>query len=65
MSSTGSSFRPNTQATLGILSCTSSNNQIPLLQSTYLRDYEKAYKTLDFGVAGRKGISENKIIADS
>jgi hypothetical protein len=30
-----------------------------------LKDYDKTYKTLDFGVSGRKGISENKAIEAS
>lgn len=44
-------------------SCTTSNNPIKSLKSTYLVDYDKAYRTLDFGVAGRHGINiENKAI---
>lgn len=47
----------------GLMSCTSSTNIINSLKSTYIGDYEKTYKTLDFGVAGRKGINnENKVI---
>mmetsp|Transcript_2569 Transcript_2569/g.1823 ORF Transcript_2569/g.1823 Transcript_2569/m.1823 type:complete len:231 (-) Transcript_2569:36-728(-) len=66
MTNTGMSFRPSTQMSLGVLSCTSSNNLVPFLKSTYLKDYEKTYQTLDFGVAGRKGITlENKAIASS
>ena len=51
---------------LGVLSCTSSNNPVMSLKSTYLKDFEKTYRTLEFGVAGRKGISvENKVIEAS
>jgi len=51
---------------MGILSCTSSNNQIKNLKSTYLADFDKTYKTVEFGVAGRTGISyENKAIEAS
>ena len=36
------------------------------LKSSYLVDFEKTYRTLDFGVAGRKGIvHENKAIEAS
>jgi hypothetical protein len=50
----------------GLISCTSSSNLVHSLKSTYIVDYEKTYKTLDFGVAGRKGINyENKVIAQS
>jgi hypothetical protein len=49
---------------LGMLSCTSSNNLVPNLKSNYLASFDKTYSTLDFGVAGRKGIvMENKAIA--
>jgi hypothetical protein len=64
MSSTSMSFRPMTQMSLGLFSCTSSNNLVPSLKSSYLPDFEKTYRTLDFGVAGRNGIvHENKAIA--
>ena len=56
LSNTGTSFRPNTQMSINFLSMTSSMNNAPFLRSTYLPDYEKKYKTLDFGVEGRKGI---------
>lgn len=66
MMTTTSSFRPTTQISLGILSLTSSINPTPTLKSTYLPDFEKTYRTLDFGVAGRKGIHyENKAIEAS
>jgi hypothetical protein len=33
------------------------------LKSSYLTDYEKTYRSLDFGVAGRNGVVyENKAI---
>jgi hypothetical protein len=66
MSATQQSFRPMSQISNGLLSCTSSNNLVPNLKSTYLINYEKTYRTLDFGVAGRSGIvHENKAIAAS
>lgn len=49
-----------------ILSITSSNNLVPTVKSNYLPNYDKTYKTLDFGVAGRTGIVyENKSIEAS
>lgn len=66
MSSTAHSFRPMSQMSMGLLSCTSSNNLVPSVKSTYLGEFEKTYRTLDFGVAGRSGIVlENKAIAQS
>ena len=51
---------------LNFLSMTSSINNAPHLRSTYLCDFDKTYKTLDFGVAGRDGIVyENKAIEAS
>lgn len=57
MVTTGSSFhRPNTQMSMNPLSMTSSMNNAPFLKSTYIWDFEKKYKTIDFGVEGRKGV---------
>ena len=60
---TGMSFRPGSTMSIGPISMTTSSNFAPMLKSTYLSDFEKTYRTLDFGVAGRKGINyQNKII---
>ena len=57
------SLRPFTENKLSI---TSSNNLAPVVKSKYLPNYDKTYKTLDFGVAGRNGIVyENKSIEAS
>lgn len=49
---TGFSFRPSTQMSFGVLSCTSSANPTPMLKSTYLPDYENHYRSLEFGIPG-------------
>ena len=55
------------QPQLSVFSLTSSSSMsaIPTLRSTYLTDFDKTHKTLDFGVAGRTGNIENRAIEDA
>ena len=59
------STRPQTNLSQQLLSCTSSVNIIPSLRSSYITDYEKTYKTLNFGVTGRRGNFENRALEDA
>jgi len=61
--STRDSFRPMSQASG--LSVTSSNNLVPNIRTQYLQDMSKTYRTLDFGVSGRNGLTESKTIANA